>query len=113
MRDTSLEIFLDFKADSQLQISTELEIALQGSLRTQNLWADYPQTMSLVTYWGYEASSIGELASVMPPAIAEVFNCNDLYGVLTDTSPVTPVTPTPVPPPVQPRGKPQPQPSPK
>jgi hypothetical protein len=103
--------FLDFKADSQLQISTELEIALQGSLRTQNLWADYPQTMSLVTYWGYEASSIGELASVMPPAIAEVFNCNDLYGVLTDTSPVTPVTPTPVPTPVQPKGKPQTHPS--
>ena len=100
------------QSDSQLQISTELEIALQGALGTQNLWVDYPQTMSLVTYWGYQAGSIDELAHVMPPAIAEVFNCNDLYRILTDTSPVTPVTPTPVPTPIQPRGKPQPQPPP-
>jgi len=73
--------------DSQLQMPTGLAQALQSALSTQNIG---DKNKALIAFWGYRATTLSELADMLPPAIAKEFGCDDLFNLLTDTAPVSP-----------------------
>jgi len=78
--------------NNQLQITTELELALQSALGMQNIGS---KNKTLISLWGYQARTLSELAHMLPPVIAKEFGCDDLLNVLTGTAP-TPPKPSPV-----------------
>ena len=78
--------FPDFNVNSQLQITTELELAIYNALGINTL-RNHQKIRTLITYWGYQAETLAELARVMPPVIAKEFGCDELYNVLTETTP--------------------------
>ena len=67
------------------------------------------QSLSAVSFWGYEANSKGELVRVMPPSLASVMGMDDLAQLLGNTTPSIEIKPNPIPSPPTPMRKVEPQ----